>query len=557
MQKRTQHKLTLFRISVWLLVFSIGGMGCAANLNTTEVKEVASASEDAAVIENSVEPTRSAAQEILHIVVEGKAPQGLVDQIENQPGMRLVEDIHQAELRIGINLSGDEKDKGLLSETTWVYAVAAPFPTLRDEVSLSEIRRTWQGRGVAEGLPLMMSEETRQVFEQVWGPPSKNGVQTIGEAALLETAWAEMPSWVILPFEKLEPRWKVLRVDGVSPLERGLKEEDYPLAVRYGIYSVKKDQPQLPISLHSNRDEDKLTRVILTGTTALVRNVALMMEEQGISYPTEGILDWLLSADITHISNEVPFYSECPPAKPLRSEMRFCSSPSYMGLLETIDADLIELTGNHLLDWGPEAFLETLDLYNEKGLPYYGGGYNADEAWEPYRITDHGNKLAFVGCNAMGPEVDWATDDAPGSAQCDMDRMEDLARELREEGYLPIVTFQHFEMDDFTPQSSQRVDFQRMAKAGAVIVSGSQSHYPQTMTFIEGRFVHYGLGNLFFDQDFGGHDREFIDRHIFYDGRYLSTELLTARLTEQAQPVPMTVEERQDLLEDVFDAAVW
>ena len=55
------------------------------------------------------------------------------------------------------------------------------------------------------------------------------------------------------------------------------------------------------------------------------------------------------------------------------------------------------------------------------------------------------------------------------------------------------------------------------------------------MEFYNGTFIHYGLGNLFFDQmgniapgpglpPMPGERREFIDRHVFYDGRYISTE---------------------------------
>ena len=40
----------------------------------------------------------------------------------------------------------------------------------------------------------------------------------------------------------------------------------------------------------------------------------------------------------------------------------------------------------------------------------------------------------------------------------------------------------------------------RPADAGAVIVSGSQSHVPLQMEFYKGAFIHYGLGNLFFGQ---------------------------------------------------------
>jgi poly-gamma-glutamate synthesis protein (capsule biosynthesis protein) len=73
------------------------------------------------------------------------------------------------------------------------------------------------------------------------------------------------------------------------------------------------------------------------------------------------------------------------------------------------------------------------------------------------------------------------------------------------------------------------------------------------MEIYNGDFIHYGLGNLFFDQmDNINNRREFIDRHIFYDGKYIGTELLTAMLENYAQPRPMTEIERKGLLQDAF-----
>ena len=103
----------------------------------------------------------------------------------------------------------------------------------------------------------------------------------------------------------------------------------------------------------------------------------------------------------------------------------------------------------------------------------------------------------------------------------------------------------------------RRFGFRRMADAGALIVSGSQAHTPQAMEFYNGSFIHYGLGNLFFDQMVDFARPEFIDRHVFYDGRYISTELLTAILEDYAKPRPMTPEERAKLLTDIFAASEW
>jgi poly-gamma-glutamate synthesis protein (capsule biosynthesis protein) len=137
---------------------------------------------------------------------------------------------------------------------------------------------------------------------------------------------------------------------------------------------------------------------------------------------------------------------------------------------------------------------------------------------------------------------------------------------LRSEGYLVIATFQHYEYYTPEPRPDQKADFRMMADAGAVLVSGSQAHAPQAMEFYNGVFIHYGLGNLFFDQmnyimpngDITTRTRqEFLDRHIFYDGQYISTELLTAMLEDFAKPRPMLEEERIPFLQDIFAVSGW
>jgi poly-gamma-glutamate synthesis protein (capsule biosynthesis protein) len=49
----------------------------------------------------------------------------------------------------------------------------------------------------------------------------------------------------------------------------------------------------------------------------------------------------------------------------------------------------------------------------------------------------------------------------------------------------------------------------------------------------------------------------FLDRHVFYAGRHISTELLTAMLEDYARPRPMTAEERRVLLASTFAVSGW
>ncbi|MFZ6021659.1 MAG: hypothetical protein ACOYXO_18840, partial [Chloroflexota bacterium] len=54
-----------------------------------------------------------------------------------------------------------------------------------------------------------------------------------------------------------------------------------------------------------------------------------------------------------------------------------------------------------------------------------------------------------------------------------------------------------------------------------------------------------------------GTRKEFIDRHVFYNGKHISTELLTAYLEDYARPRPMSPSERTDFLKAIFTAAGW
>jgi poly-gamma-glutamate synthesis protein (capsule biosynthesis protein) len=54
-----------------------------------------------------------------------------------------------------------------------------------------------------------------------------------------------------------------------------------------------------------------------------------------------------------------------------------------------------------------------------------------------------------------------------------------------------------------------------------------------------------------------GTRQEVVDRHVIYRGRHISTELLTFLLEDYSQPRPMTVEERRELLSEVYEASGW
>jgi hypothetical protein len=492
--------------------------------------------------------------------------------------------------------AGPSPDTTPLAE--WVYAVVAPFPTLTDEVAWADVANGWSGNptGPFADRTLLMAADTATTLAAAMGDPAPGAADLVPAEEMVQRAWDTRPAWAIVPFDQLEPRWKTLQLDGQSVLDKRLDTATYPLVARVGVTGlergVAKLQELLQQALHqtpqqaphvvggsvtaapgpltanpgtsillTNRDPTKMTIVVMTGVTALTRGTAVQMDRYGVTYPAQDIRPWLVDADITHVSNEVSFAENCPPSADYYT-MVFCSSPSYIGLLEDVDVDVIELTGNHLLDWGVEAMKNSLRMFEERGIPYYGGGWDLAQAQTPLTLTHGVHTFGFVGCNPAGPPSDWATEDRPGSAPCTFGALSKQLgpqiRGLREQGIIPIVTVQYLETDQTEPTALQRAEFRALSEAGATIVSGSQAHQPQCFDFQAGAFIHYGLGNLFFDQmQRLEYRQEFIDRHVFYDGRHVSTEVLTAILEDYSRPRPMTPEERETFLTTAFAASGW
>lgn len=515
-------------------------------------------------------PTQTPQMKEISIQIDGSVPVTLAESVQFADGILRAED-GPADV-----LFTADRPERLLSN--WVYALVAPFPTVIDGISLEDLKSVWHGETLdaMQGQPLLMDEITKNVLSVYWAEEPGALVQTMPVEEIIDFAWQAKTAWAIVPFEHLEPRWKVLRVDGVSPYDKNFSISGYPLTIPFGLkVTGETNIDDLNITaVATNRDESEMTSLLMTGVTALTRATGKKMETEGMLYPARDTIGWFESADLVHISNEVSFSDTCPPANPSQPRLQFCSRPEYLQLLEYIGVDIMELSGNHLMDWGWAAFNQSMQYYRERGWNTYSAGSNQEEARQALLMEHNGNKLAFIACNPAGPERVWATAEFPGVATCDYDWMATEISRLKEQGYMVIATQQFFESYGFAPGAEQIRVFNLLADAGAVIVSGSQAHHPQGMVFsTSGSFIHYGLGNLFFDQmrmpdgtapeffsadlPIAGVRLEFLDRHIFYRGKYLGTDLLTAVLEDYARPRPMTDEERAIFLRESFFRSGW
>ncbi len=468
-----------------------------------------------------------------------------------------------ANLRLRV-MAGAEAEAGARYLFGWrYYAPVVPFDTVDDLFGPDMPLDRWLGSGAG---PLVMDADTASVLSVLWGDGQP---RIVASENLLAELQADRTAVGIVPFEALEPTLKVLGFGGLSLFDAALEPVDYPLALGLALEGQWPAEvgPLLAEALAGweNRDASKMTRLVMTGVTAMCRLTAARMETYGTEYPALVIGEELSKADITHVSNEVPFVSGCP-VDTSADNLTFCSDYDYWDALEAIGTDIVGLSGNHVNDFGYDGARESITFYRDRDIPIYGSGLNETEACAPMFYEHNGNRLAFLAALAYEPSYAWATDDLPGACYFynNKERLLASVAELAAdpEVDMVLVELQYEETYVPYPTDNQVIEFRELRAAGADIVTGVQSHVPQAWEpYGQGDeggpgIIVYGLGNLFFDQMWSWETRTgLIARHTIYDGRLVNSEVLTTVLEDYAQPRWAGADERAEILTRIYGGA--
>jgi poly-gamma-glutamate synthesis protein (capsule biosynthesis protein) len=417
-----------------------------------------------------------------------------------------------------------------------LFVPAVAFPSLEANITADRLRAIAAGQVD----PLLVLDQTTANRLTAAGIPLATGIPVVADDALLNTLWRDRRLFTLIGFDQLTTRYRVLDVDDLHLVDHDLSA--YPFAFQ---------------SATPNFRRDRLTRLLLSGVTALTRETTKALDANGVEWAASGIAAYTRRADFFHTSNEVSFSPGCPQftEQPLGE---FCSKREHFDLFPLIGLDMVELSGNHNLDYGTQPYLDTLDWYAAQGIRVVGGGIDLNAARAPLRLDHHDNQVVMVACNAIGPYYAIATADSPGAAACDWNWLRESLPSLAAESDLLIVTVQYTEVEDYLPLPSQISDFRGLADLGADVVIGTQAHKPQTFEFYNGltgqpSFIHYGLGNFYFDQPFWGNMRFFLDELYIYEGRLLTVDLFTGIIDDLARPRPMTPDEQRNFLAFMFN----
>ena len=361
---------------------------------------------------------------------------------------------------------------------------------------------------------------------------------------IFNALWLSTGKFTLLPFDELHLRLRPLWLDDLPVVDQ---LPGYPLV-------FASDAP--------NYDPDKLTRITLSGTTALARHTLTALDEMGLQQAASGIQDYVRLADFFQITNEASIAPGCPQLSDavLAGQSSMCMKGEHADLFGLLDVDVVDVSGNHIADFGYDSFLDTLDHFAAQGMQVVGGGRDEAAGRSPLILRQKGSSIAWLACNAIGPAYALANDDPeselgrrPGAAFCNKAWLQEALPVLASQHDVVLLTLQFREFSGFEPNQRHIQDYQAYAEWGADVVIGTAQHQPMSIDLYQTRrgeiaYIHYGLGNLFFDQEIWGQRRFFMDTLYVYDGRLLAVELFPGIIDGRARPRLLDGEDRFNFL---------
>jgi poly-gamma-glutamate synthesis protein (capsule biosynthesis protein) len=257
-------------------------------------------------------------------------------------------------------------------------------------------------------------------------------------------------------------------------------------------------------------------------------------------------LDDLRAADLSIINLETAL--TCAP-QPAPKGINYRCHPANLACLTATGIDCCVIANNHVLDWGEEGLIETLDTLRTNGMAYAGAGRDLEEAQAPavHRLADGARALVYAfGSASSGVPQSWAAKPGrPGVNFLDDHEpaLEALAGRIerkKRQGDVAIVTIHWGPNWSYgIEQEDRRFAHRLIDEAGVDIVHGHSSHHPKAIEIHHGRPILYGCGDFLNDYEgISGHEPFRPDLVLAYrvtvaaDGFCERLELLPYRISK-------------------------
>ncbi|HYX46218.1 MAG TPA: CapA family protein, partial [Sphingomicrobium sp.] len=198
--------------------------------------------------------------------------------------------------------------------------------------------------------------------------------------------------------------------------------------------------------------------------------------------------------------------------RPEPKGIHYRMAPEHVPVLSVAGVDCCILANNHVLDWGCEGLLDTLDALHAAGIQTAGAGRDAAEASTPARITARDGRAVLVYALATptsGVAPEWeATEKRPGVAFLDAPSgksasaiADQILSKRRREDLVILSIHWGVNWGYHIPASENAFARELVDRAAVDVVLGHSSHHPKSIEVRRDRPILYGAGDLINDYE--------------------------------------------------------
>lgn len=251
-----------------------------------------------------------------------------------------------------------------------------------------------------------------------------------------------------------------------------------------------------------SRDETMTNEITLlfVGDVMLSRAVGDIMERTGNwNYPFLNTAEFLRSVDITFGNLEGPISSG---GTKIGSIYSFRVDPRVVEGLVYAGFDVLSIANNHILDYGRDALIDTIQILQTAGIDLVGGGLSYKLAHEPVIKTADGIKVAYLAYTPLIPATLGFREAAPAVAFLDLETAVSDVRVAKALSDIVIVSLHWGDEYQESPTEREKEIGRALIDAGASLIVGHHPHIVQEIEKYNRGFIAYSLGNFVFDQNF-------------------------------------------------------
>lgn len=244
-------------------------------------------------------------------------------------------------------------------------------------------------------------------------------------------------------------------------------------------------------------------RLMAVGDVMLGQSIGRRIRNNGIDAPWAKVTQYFAQADLVVANLECTISDR---GTPWPKTFTFRAPTTAAKSLVAGGVDAVTIANNHAIDYGRDAFADTLSYLDAAGVGHFGGGANIDAARTPLMIERNGLRIAFLGYvlpfsgrPAFSTRQWAATDAISGLAIGSPEIVTQDVTAARQLADIVIVMVHGGIEYQFAPNKAQK-NFDRAAlAAGAALVIGAHPHVLQGYVRTGYQAIAYSTGNFVFD----------------------------------------------------------